>query len=208
MTASAVSVVTGDALNGSAQGDIALFDTDTARRYLDDEAEAELLRSASALKMARIAVRPRWVGLLDFRTPSSAQGGIIGSMMRENPPSSTGTLLQDRLQTVQGSLCFAAYADGHDGGSPGNANASAKSDPGPATRLACRRHRDHQEAALQPAPPRPDGAVQLCTEAESAPRRDAHLLADLLHHVDPPHVRLHRGESCLEVGEDSPDVGH
>jgi hypothetical protein len=50
-----------------------------AHRYLGDDAGSELIRSipVDGLRMARIAVRPRWVGLLDFehRFPS-AQGGI------------------------------------------------------------------------------------------------------------------------------------
>lgn len=50
-----------------------------ARRYLGDVAGAELIRSITVdgLQMARIGVRPSWVGLLDFqRRLPSAQGGI------------------------------------------------------------------------------------------------------------------------------------
>ena len=52
---------------------------DAARRYLGDEAAAEYLQQIDQpeTRMARISVRPQWVGLLDFanRLPS-ALGGV------------------------------------------------------------------------------------------------------------------------------------
>ena len=52
---------------------------EAARRYLGDEAAADYLQQIDhpQTRMARISVRPRWVGLLDFanRLPS-ALGGV------------------------------------------------------------------------------------------------------------------------------------
>ncbi len=53
-----------------------------ARRYLGDEAAAGMLASVDrpGTRQARIAVRPAWVGLLDFvgRLPSP-QGGVVAA---------------------------------------------------------------------------------------------------------------------------------
>jgi len=52
-----------------------------ARRYLGDEGGKQFLAGLDSpgLKMARMALRPSWTGLLDFqvRLPS-ALGGIVG----------------------------------------------------------------------------------------------------------------------------------
>jgi hypothetical protein len=52
-----------------------------AARYLGDEAGGEVIASVDqpGTRQARIAVRPTWVGLVDFETRlPSAQGGIQG----------------------------------------------------------------------------------------------------------------------------------
>jgi hypothetical protein len=54
---------------------------DAARRYLGDHDAAEYLAQIDqpVTKMARIAVRPTWVGVLDFQTRlPDALGGVIG----------------------------------------------------------------------------------------------------------------------------------
>lgn len=51
-----------------------------ARRYLGEEAGAALATTADhpETRMARIAVRPAWVGLIDFRTRlPDVQGGVV-----------------------------------------------------------------------------------------------------------------------------------
>ena len=54
---------------------------EAARRYLGEEGAKGFLKSASqpGVRMARIAVRPTWVGTLDFQTrlPSHV-GGVVG----------------------------------------------------------------------------------------------------------------------------------
>jgi hypothetical protein len=52
-----------------------------ARRYLGEDAASAYLAQIdqSGTRMARIAVRPRWVGIVDFQTRlPSALGGITG----------------------------------------------------------------------------------------------------------------------------------
>jgi hypothetical protein len=57
-----------------------------ARRYLGEEAAAEYLAQIDqpGTRMARIAVRPAWVGVIDFeaRLPSSL-GGVTGAAGRD-----------------------------------------------------------------------------------------------------------------------------
>ncbi|MEV4530295.1 hypothetical protein [Streptosporangium sp. NPDC049304] len=54
------------------QGDVRLLDSDVARRLLASKELARLAYVAAVdhpgTRMARIAVRPTWVGVLDFQT--------------------------------------------------------------------------------------------------------------------------------------------